>query len=99
MRVPRWKRDTTFRKPSMNKEEIAKKVASLASKIKNNVEVRKVILLSGETGCGKTTQVTKSLLCLLYDLAGLEHLRNMNNTVSRILMNFQYLLNDYGVSS
>ncbi|KAM1077046.1 hypothetical protein ACFX13_025033 [Malus domestica] len=42
MRVPRWKRDTTFRKPSMNKEEIAKKVASLASKIKNNVDLRKI---------------------------------------------------------
>lgn len=25
-----------------------------------------VVLISGETGCGKTTQVINSLLCLLY---------------------------------
>ncbi|TQD69133.1 hypothetical protein C1H46_045334 [Malus baccata] len=87
------KRDNTFRKPLMNKEEIAKKMESLASKLKNNANLRKifedksklpimsykdvitstveshqVILISGETGCGKTTQVTISLLCLLYGI-------------------------------
>ncbi|KAM1358994.1 hypothetical protein ACFX15_045198 [Malus domestica] len=81
------KRDNTFRKPLMNKEEIAKKVESLASKLKNNANLRKifedksklpimsykdvitstveshqVILISGETGCGKTTQVPQFIL-------------------------------------
>lgn len=81
------KRDNTFRKPLMNKEEIAKKVESLASKLKNNanlrtifedksklpimsykdvitstVESHQVILISGETGCGKTTQVPQFIL-------------------------------------
>lgn len=40
------KRDNTFRKPLMNKEDIAKKVESLASKLKNNANLRKVFLSS-----------------------------------------------------
>lgn len=40
------KRDNTFRKPLMNNEDIAKKVESLASKLKNNANLRKVFLSS-----------------------------------------------------
>ncbi|KAL6286987.1 hypothetical protein ACE6H2_011377 [Prunus campanulata] len=81
------KKDIMFCKPSMTKAEIAKKVESLASRIKNSdrlrqitkdksklpitsyrdvitsaVESHQVILISGETGCGKTTQVPQFIL-------------------------------------
>ncbi|XP_021824850.1 DExH-box ATP-dependent RNA helicase DExH6-like [Prunus avium] len=81
------KKDSMFCKPSMTKAEIAKKVESLASRIKNSDKLRKiteeksklpitsyrdvitsaveshqVILISGETGCGKTTQVPQFIL-------------------------------------
>ncbi|EXB53675.1 putative ATP-dependent RNA helicase YTHDC2 [Morus notabilis] len=84
--VHRW-RDDMFCRPLMSKEQIAKKVESLASKIKNDAQLRQVtagrsklpiaafrdvitstvesnqvVLLSGETGCGKTTQVPQFLL-------------------------------------
>ena len=32
---------------------------------------KQVVLISGETGCGKTTQVANSLLCLLYGIFNL----------------------------
>ncbi|CAB4273968.1 unnamed protein product [Prunus armeniaca] len=81
------KKDSMFCKPLMTKAEIAKKVQSLASRIKDSDKLRKitkeksklpitsyrdvitsaveshqVILISGETGCGKTTQVPQFIL-------------------------------------
>lgn len=83
----RVKKDDVFLKPIMSKEEIAKKVELLASRIENaanlrqiaearsklpiasfrdaitsTVESNQVVLISGETGCGKTTQVPQYLL-------------------------------------
>ncbi|KAF9682853.1 hypothetical protein SADUNF_Sadunf05G0151300 [Salix dunnii] len=41
-------------------------IASFRDVITSTIESHQVVLISGETGCGKTTQVTNSLLCLLY---------------------------------
>ncbi|XP_010522055.1 PREDICTED: DExH-box ATP-dependent RNA helicase DExH6 [Tarenaya hassleriana] len=81
-----WK-DDFFSKPQMNREELAKKVASLATRVEKDtrlqqiaekrsklpiasfrdaitsaVESNQIVLISGETGCGKTTQVPQYLL-------------------------------------
>ncbi|KAK2996686.1 hypothetical protein RJ639_026089 [Escallonia herrerae] len=61
------KKDDTFFKPLLNRAEIAKKVESLASRVEKAPNLRQgldipfhafvqVVLISGETGCGKTTQ-------------------------------------------
>ncbi|KAF5187328.1 Dexh-box atp-dependent rna helicase dexh6 [Thalictrum thalictroides] len=80
-------KDDSFRKPSMNKAEIARKVegfnsrmnkapnlrqifnersklpiASFKDAITSTIETNQVVLISGETGCGKTTQVPQYLL-------------------------------------
>ncbi|KHN38352.1 Putative ATP-dependent RNA helicase YTHDC2 [Glycine soja] len=41
-------------------------IASFKDSITSTVESHQVVLISGETGCGKTTQVTNSLLYLYY---------------------------------
>lgn len=41
-----------------------------------------VVLISGETGCGKTTQVTNSLFCLYYGTTTFTY--NLFVTVSRL---------------
>ncbi|XP_038906441.1 DExH-box ATP-dependent RNA helicase DExH6 isoform X2 [Benincasa hispida] len=81
----RRKKDDIFWRPSMNKEEIMKKLGSYTMKsvanlkkiseersklpiasfqdvITSTVESHQVVLISGETGCGKTTQVPQFLL-------------------------------------
>ncbi|CAK9324402.1 unnamed protein product [Citrullus colocynthis] len=81
----RRKKDDMFWRPSMNKEEIMKKLESRTTKsvanlkkiseersklpiasfqdvITSTVESHQVVLISGETGCGKTTQVPQFLL-------------------------------------
>ncbi|XP_023512682.1 DExH-box ATP-dependent RNA helicase DExH6 isoform X1 [Cucurbita pepo subsp. pepo] len=84
---PSRKKDDIFWRPSMNKEEIMKKVESYTTRVKSvanlkkisgdrsklpiasfqdvitsTVESHQVVLISGETGCGKTTQVPQFLL-------------------------------------
>ncbi|KAL0362125.1 UNVERIFIED_CONTAM: DExH-box ATP-dependent RNA helicase DExH6 [Sesamum calycinum] len=56
------RKDDMFWRPVMTKPEIAKKVESLASRIERDANLRQVVLICGETGCGKTTQVPQFLL-------------------------------------
>ncbi|KAK3008911.1 hypothetical protein RJ639_013722 [Escallonia herrerae] len=65
------KKDDTFFKPLLNRAEIAKKInevrsrlpiASFRNVITSTIESQQVVLLSGETGCGKTTQVPQYIL-------------------------------------